>query len=482
MALKFYNTASRKIEHFVPMASEHIKFYLCGPTIYDDIHIGNARPLVVFDVLYRLLLLIYGNVTFVRNVTDVDDKIIARAKLKKLTIDQLCKQTHKRFLDDVKALQCLAPTHQPRASEYINSMIFLIKRLIDQGIAYENDGHVLFSAKAWPDYGVFANRHQDDLRAGARVEVADYKRDSMDFVLWKPSLSDTPGWDSPWGYGRPGWHIECSAMAYDLLGQDFDLHAGGQDLIFPHHQNEIAQSCAAFPGSHFAKYWLHNGYVLCDGQKMSKSLGNFYTVRDLRQTNSAQALRMGLLQSHYRQPLDFSSKRMVECAQILTKFYKMDQNHQESLCKKPFALEDREHEKHLATSQSLDEDPVLSSLTDDLNTPRALSGLYQLFNIWDQTPNGRNHFILKRALWVLGLMQQSQADWASEQDILKAGQQKTSADVEKLSKEQIDQLVAERDQARRDKNFERADALRNQLAQHDIIVEDAQQGSIWHRK
>ncbi len=462
MELFIHNTVSGRLEKFEPHAKEQVKIYACGPTVYDDIHIGNARPLVVFDVLYRLLQILYPKVTYIRNITDVDDKINARAISESCSIQELCQRTIARFLDDGVALQCLEPTHQPLATDHIPQMIAMIKRLVEQGVAYANQGHVLFSTSAWSQYGEFAKRDTSSMLAGARVEEAPYKKNQMDFVLWKPNdNAQLPGWDSPWGYGRPGWHIECSAMAHEYLGKNFDIHCGGQDLIFPHHQNEIAQSCAAYPNSTFAKYWMHNGYVLSHGKKMSKSLGNFHTVRDLLETVSGQALRMSLLQAHYRQPLDFSYDRIHECSRILKRFY------------------------HKYTQQITDISPtdlmfglqeddfVVSALLDDVNTPRALAGLHKVFDQWIAKPSDDNAIKLKRSLWLLGFLQEDY------QNISKERSQNQFAN--NLKDEDIIEMVMQRERAREAKDFAKADVIRNELHQIGIVVEDTTNGTKWYR-
>ncbi|MEM7073414.1 MAG: cysteine--tRNA ligase, partial [Pseudomonadota bacterium] len=391
MMLKIYDTASRSFQTFTPYDSNRVRLYCCGPTVYDDIHIGNARPVVVFDVLFRLLQILYPEVIYVRNITDIEDKIIARAQALGCDIGELCARTTARFQSDCNALCCLPPVHEPRASNYIGQMIRLIQRLLDRGVAYEAEGHLLFSVADWPDYGRFARQSMDAMQAGARVEIAPYKRDALDFVLWKPSAPELPGWDSPWGRGRPGWHIECSAMSHELLGGQFDLHCGGQDLIFPHHQNEIAQSCAAWPGEGFAKYWMHNGYLLVDGRKMSKSLGNFHTVRELLGKASGQALRLSLLQTQYRQPLDFTVQRLGDATRLLGQLY--------DRCRPDFYGADEYR------SFSIEGDLLLAPLLNDLNTPLAVMNLTRTLR---DKPLGKHdedmQFRIARLCWVLGLL------------------------------------------------------------------------------
>ena len=313
MSLKIYDTARREKVAFEPIDANDVRLYVCGPTVYDYIHIGNARPFVIFDVLYRLLQARYPAVKYVRNITDVDDKINARARENGESIRDLTERTNQQFQEDAKSIGCLEPDVQPRATDHIAEMQDIITRLIERGHAYAAEGHVLFDTSSWKDYGKFANKDLEELEAGARVEVAPYKKNAADFVLWKPSDAETPGWDSPWGRGRPGWHIECSAMSAKHLGESFDIHGGGLDLIFPHHQNEVAQSCCGNAEDRaFAKYWMHNGYLMSEGQKMSKSLGNFYTVHELLEEFPGEALRLVILQTHYRQPMDFSKDKLRE--------------------------------------------------------------------------------------------------------------------------------------------------------------------------
>ncbi|MDD5587419.1 MAG: cysteine--tRNA ligase, partial [Alphaproteobacteria bacterium] len=306
--LYLHNTMSRQKEKFVPLDPAHVKMYVCGPTVYDFAHIGNARPMVVFDTLYRLLKRHYPKVSYCRNITDIDDKIIAKSKESGEPINAMTERTTRGFHEDLSHLDTLQPDFEPRATETVPEMIELVQTLIKKGHAYEKDGHVLFNVPSMPDYGRLSRLSRDELIAGARVEVAPYKKDPADFVLWKPSTPDQPGWDSPWGRGRPGWHLECSAMSKEHLGVTFDIHGGGLDLIFPHHENEIAQSRCAHDGAPLAKYWVHNGFLIVNGEKMSKSLGNFFTIRDLvtEDWHSGEALRLALLSAHYRQPLDFT--------------------------------------------------------------------------------------------------------------------------------------------------------------------------------
>jgi cysteinyl-tRNA synthetase len=315
-----YNSLSKKKDLFVPLDNHHVRIYVCGPTIYDSVHLGNARPLVVFDILTRLLKTQFDQVTYVRNITDVDDKILDRARELEVSIYDLTNRTFQDFQKDVCELGVLKPDVEPKATEHIEQMIHMIQKLIDEKAAYENEGHVLFSVDAFPDYGALSKRSLEDMRAGARVEVAPYKKTPFDFVLWKPSSGDQPGWESPFGWGRPGWHIECSAMSHHYLGSIFDIHGGGSDLLFPHHENERAQTCAAFHSSEMARYWVHNGMLLIDGQKMSKSLGNFITLREALNQYSGDWVRIALISTHYRSALDWTNSLLEQSRMILDKF------------------------------------------------------------------------------------------------------------------------------------------------------------------
>ena len=323
MTLHLFNTLTREKQRFRPLDSGDVRMYVCGPTVYDDAHIGNARPAVVFDALFRLLRHLYGagHVAYARNITDVDDKIIAAHRATGEPIAAITERTARAYRQDMRALGCLGPTFEPRATAHIPEMRAMIARLIERGHAYAADGHVLFDVASMPDYGALSRRDLREMIAGARVEVAPYKKDPRDFVLWKPSTPEDPGWDSPWGRGRPGWHIECSAMSCRYLGETFDIHGGGADLIFPHHENEIAQSTCAHDGRPFALFWVHNGYLMTEGEKMSKSLGNFYTVHGLLAEFPGEAIRLALLQTHYRQPLDFTREGIAQAKRLLDRYY-----------------------------------------------------------------------------------------------------------------------------------------------------------------
>ena len=388
MDIRLTNTRTRAKEVFEPIDRSDVRMYVCGPTVYDRAHLGNARPVVVFDLLFRLLREVYGadHVTYVRNFTDVDDKINARAAETGRPIAEITEETIGWFLDDMGALGALEPTHAPRATGYISEMIAMIEGLIADGHAYAAEGHVLFSVESYPSYGKLSGRSVEDMIAGARVEVAPYKRDPMDFVLWKPSDADQPGWDSPWGRGRPGWHIECSAMAGALLGESFDIHGGGGDLMFPHHENEVAQSACAHPHGDFAKVWLHNEMLQVEGKKMSKSLGNFFTVRDLLDEGiPGEVVRLVLMSAHYRKPMDWTAQKRQEAEAHLRKWYAV-----------AAGAEDGGEVYR----------PVVAALADDLNTAGAIAELHQLAHA-DDAP------ALRATLQFLGLMGAEVPGWAA---------------------------------------------------------------------
>ena len=451
LEISLWNTATRRKEKFRPIDPGNVRMYLCGPTVYDRAHIGNARPSVVFDVLFSLLRFAYGanSVTFVRNFTDIDDKIIARAERLKSegrgeTVAQLAKciadETIGWYHEDMDSLGVRMPTLEPRATEFVSQMVAMIESLCEKGHAYEARGHVLFGVDSYGDYGSLSRRDLAEMRAGARVEVAPYKRNPLDFVLWKPSAPDAPGWPSPWGRGRPGWHIECSAMSKQLLGSDFDIHAGGIDLAFPHHENEAAQSRCADPGSSFARYWLHNGMLQVDGGKMAKSAGNFYTVRELMEQGvSGEVARMVLLSAHYRQPLDWTQARVDESEAVLQKWRRLVRDAEDSA--------------------SPDEE-FLNSLCDDLNTPLAISRLHRLYA-------ERAASKLKSSAMLLGLL------GTNFPSAIGAGPE--SGHVA----ETIEALLAIRAEARAARDFKRADAIREELVAAGVEVNDSAGESAW---
>jgi len=437
--IRLHNTATRKVEDFVPIDPENVRMYVCGPTVYDRAHLGNARPVLVFDVLFRLLRHVYGadHVTYVRNFTDVDDKIIARAAESGRDIDTITDETIGWFLDDMGRLGALEPTHMPRATQYIPQMVAMIEALVAKGHAYEASGHVLFAVESYADYGALSGRSVDDMIAGARVEVAPYKRNPMDFVLWKPSDDGQPGWDSPWGRGRPGWHIECSAMADDLLGAQFDIHGGGNDLMFPHHENEIAQSCCVHPGSGFANVWLHNEMLQVEGKKMSKSLGNFFTVRDLLDKGyPGEVIRFVMLSTHYRKPMDWTEKKAEEALAELGKW-------------------------HLLKGDNVPgEVPqgVLDALCNDLNTPGVISELRRLAKIGD-IPG------LLAGTDLLGLRTVNAEMW----QLIQEGEKKLLSKVE-------EHLFQMRSEAMQTKDFAAVDRLKAALIEAGVEVRMSKAG------
>ena len=453
--LRLYNTLTRAKEDFVPIDPAAVRMYVCGPTVYDFAHIGNARPVIVFDVLFRLLRHVYGaeHVKYVRNITDVDDKINARAAERGVTIRQLTEETNAIFQADVKALGCLEPSEQPRATEHIAEMIAIIERLIASGHAYAAEGHVLFSVPSMPAYGKLSRRPLDEMVAGARVDVAPYKKGDMDFVLWKPSSDKEPGWDSPWGRGRPGWHIECSAMSWKHLGETFDIHGGGVDLVFPHHENEMAQSCCAFGHDVMANVWMHNGFLQVEGEKMSKSLGNFVTINELLHTEkfgghlwAGPVLRLAMLRTHYRQPIDFTAKALEEARKKLDYWMRAAR----------LALDGE------PASQTPSDD-VIDALADDLNTHSALTALDRLFNATGAERDDA-HRQLGADLVFLGL--------ATRSELKKPHVETVSVDVEK-----VDALIAARLAARASKNWAESDRIRDELVAMGIVIKDNKDGT-----
>ena len=457
MALTVFNTLSRRKEEFVPLDASHVRMYVCGPTVYDRAHIGNARPIIVFDTLYRLLKLMYPKVTYVRNITDVDDKIIKRSKESGEPISSVTERTSRLFHEDIAELNALPPDVEPRATGHISEMIDLVKRLVDRGYAYEAQGHVLFSVSKMPSYGCLSGRSMDEMIAGARVEVAPYKKDPADFVLWKPSVDDQPGWDSPWGFGRPGWHLECSAMSSKYLGETFDIHGGGQDLIFPHHENEIAQSCCAFGHDFYAKYWIHNGHLMVNGEKMSKSLGNFFTIREILDKVPGEAVRLYMMSTHYHQPLNWTDEGLKQSKQAMDRLYTALRN------TAPVDLQDAEPSSE-----------VVSALQDDLNTPKAIAHLHYLVSEMNKAPTAKEAEDYKRRLIasgrLMGLLYKTPEEWF-----------KGSSSEEGLSEEAIEALIEKRAVARKAKDFATADAVRKELSDNGILIEDTPTGTQWKR-
>ncbi len=456
MTLHLYNTAHRKKEEFIPLKEGEVGMYVCGPTVYDRAHIGNARPVVIFDVLARLLRHEGYKLTYVRNITDVEDKIIDAAAKNGESIDELTARTTKAYHDDMAALNALPPDLEPRATEHIDGMIRMIGTLIEKGHAYEAEGHVLFDVTSMADYGKLSGRNRDDMIAGARVEVAPYKKDPADFVLWKPSTDDMPGWDSPWGRGRPGWHIECSVMSEATLGITFDIHGGGRDLIFPHHENEVAQSCCAHDGAEFARYWVHNGFLTVEGDKMSKSLGNFRTVQDVLEDAPGEAIRLNMLSAHYRQPLDWTAEGVTRAKASLDRLYT--------------ALQ---HLENVAPGPIEPAAGVIAALEDDLNTPQALTELYALAGEANKATDSADKARIKGQLLgsgrLLGLLNQSPSDWF---------RQGNTGDI---SETEIEALIAARIEAKKTKDFAKADAIRDDLAKKKVVLEDGPGGTTWKR-
>ena len=462
MPLTLYNTLTRRKDRFEPLDPSQVRLYVCGPTVYDRAHIGNARAFVVFDILYRLLRDTYGrdHVLYVRNITDIDDKINAAARANGEPIAALTARTTAAFHEDMAALGTLTPDVEPRATEHVPEMVAMIERLIASGHAYVAEGHVLFAVASDPHYGQLSRRSRDEMIAGARVEVAPYKRDSADFVLWKPSDSDLPGWDSPWGRGRPGWHLECSAMSERYFGETFDIHGGGLDLIFPHHENEIAQSMCAHAGRPFVRYWMHNEFLTDAGAKMSKSLGNIRTARELLDEAPGEAIRLALLTAHYRDPLDWTGDRLRQARQTLDRFYRALTLPRDSV-----------FERFGEADETLR--PVREALEDDLNTPLALAQLHELAGAINRTSSDAERSALQRALetggQLMGLLGQPPLDWLRGSD--------------KAEAERIEQRIAARAVSRRQRRFGEADRIRAELTAEGIILEDKPDGTTtWWRK
>ena len=447
--LNFFNTLSNKKEKFFPLVNGKIGMYVCGPTVYDFPHIGNARPLVVFDVLFRLLQTLYGkqNITYVRNITDIDDKIIESSKKNKKTIKELTESITKSFHEDCRYLNCLKPTFEPKATEHIEAMIIMISNLLKNKHAYEKEKHVYFSVSSFKKYGNLSNKNSEQLIAGSRVEVSKYKKNPLDFVLWKPSENKDPGWDSPWGRGRPGWHLECSVMSEKFLGKQFDIHGGGLDLVFPHHENEIAQSCCANKTEKFANYWLHNGFVTFDKEKMSKSIGNIVTINKLRENVNGQVIRLALLSSHYKQPLDWNKKLIKESQNTLDKWYS-------------------QFEK--INTEELKED-VLKPLQEDLNTPEYITKLHSLY---EESAKGNKSSKIKflSACKQIGLLEDKKT-W-----------EEFKKSKSKVDENFIKQKINDRNDARLKGNYKLADTLRKELEDSGVIIEDKQDKTIWKYK
>ncbi len=445
--LQLTNSLTRKKEIFKPINPKKISLYACGPTVYDNPHVGNARSLVVFDVLYRVLKVLYGsNVIYVRNITDVDDKIIeASLKIKK-DINKITEEVTKIFHENCKSLNCLKPSVEPKATEHIKGMIEMTSSLISKGYAYERQGHVYFDVKSFKEYGKLSNKNLDELKTGVRIEISNLKKNPMDFVLWKPSKDKDPGWQSPWGRGRPGWHLECSVMSEKYLGKHFDIHGGGLDLIFPHHENEIAQSCSNNNTKNFANYWVHNGFVTINKEKMSKSLGNIITISDAVKKYSGQVIRLALLSAHYSQPLDWNDDLLKRQEGILNKWY------------------------NLYTNENGKDIEVDEVLLDDLNTPGFIAKIHELFNAANKGDKEKK-LKFNQACKLIGLFSQSKIEWESSK--------KTKISV---SESYIVRKIEERTEAKKQGDFILADKIRDELLSKGVLIEDQKEKTIWKAK
>ena len=459
MSLALYNTLSRSKEPFTPLDPERVTMYVCGPTVYNRVHIGNARPAVVFDTLFRVLQSQYPNVVYARNITDIDDKIMNTAAELGEDISVLSQRYAQAYFDDMAALNCLDPSIIPYATAHVPEMINMIERLMNKGHAYAAEGNVLFAVESMENYGELSGRSLDDMLAGARVEVASYKRFAGDFILWKPSADSEPGWDSPWGRGRPGWHMECSAMIEKHLGDTIDIHGGGQDLIFPHHENEMAQSCCAHDGAPFAKYWLHNGFINIEGEKMSKSLGNFRMVNDLLEQYPGEVLRYVVLSAHYRSEQNFGKELLDSAWRSLDSLYGYLRG------------------DSLGTAAQLNKEGAgYAALLDDLNTPMAISELYRLAKEMHADPSVEQKAILCSELLglahMMGLLQQDPEQWFK---------QARGGNTDSISEAEIDALILKRQQAKADKDYAGADKVRQDLLELGVVLEDSREGTTWRR-
>ena len=441
------NNLSNKKEKFIPINEKNIGMYVCGPTVYDEPHIGNARPIVIFDILFKILKSKFSSVTYVRNITDVDDKIIKSSNEKKISISELTETVIKSFNDDCKYLNCENPSEQPKATEHIDLMIKMISDLIKKDFAYENNKHVYFEVKKFNDYGQLSNKKLEELIAGSRIEVSDNKKNSEDFVLWKPSLEKEPSWDSPWGKGRPGWHLECSAMSKKFLGNEFDIHGGGIDLIFPHHENEIAQSRCANDTKIFANYWIHNAFITMSNEKMAKSQGNILKIKDFRNKVSGQVLRLTLISAHYKQPLDWNDKLLEDCQNTIDKWYNV----------------------YLPSNKNLVED-ILQPLYDDINTPGYIANLHKLY---DKASKGSDEDkqIFNSACNFIGLLNETKEQWLNHKK-----------EKIEISEEEINNKIELRNKARLNKNYKEADNIRDYLLDKGVLIEDKDGKTIWKFK
>ena len=446
--LQLTNSLSRKKEIFKPINSKKISLYACGPTVYDNPHVGNARSLVVFDILFRVLRLIYGtNVIYVRNITDVDDKIIEASKRNKKSINEITNEVTKVFHENCRSLNCLDPTIEPKATEHIKEMIEMTSSLIKKGYAYENKGHVYFTINSFKNYGKLSNKNLEELKAGSRIEISDLKKNPLDFVLWKPSEDNDPGWDSPWGRGRPGWHLECSVMSEKYLGKNFDIHGGGLDLIFPHHENEIAQSCSNNSTESFANYWVHNGFVTFNKEKMSKSLGNIITITEAVKQYSGQVVRLALLSAHYSQPLDWNDELLQNQKNTIDKWYKLYEE-----------------------TKDINILDISETLLDDLNTPGFIAKIHELYNA---ASNGdkKSKSLFNNACKLIGLFNINKQEWENLKKL-----------NVKISEDYILKKIAERNKAKKERNFTLADQIRKDLLGQGIVIEDQKDRTIWKLK
>ena len=445
--LKLTNSLTRQKELFEPLNPKKITMYACGPTVYDNPHVGNARTLVVFDILYRLLKMIYGKVDYVRNITDVDDKIIEASKKNNKSIKEITETVTKKFHKDCKSLNCNLPSKEPKATDHIEEMITMVKSLIEKKFAYENKGHVYFAVDSFKNYGKLSNKNLDELKSGSRIEVSNLKKNPMDFILWKPSEENDPGWTSPWGRGRPGWHLECSVMSEKYLGKNFDIHGGGLDLIFPHHENEIAQSCCNNSTENFANYWIHNGFVTINKEKMSKSLGNIISISSSVKKYSGQVVRLALLSAHYSQPLDWNDDLLENQKATIEKWYKL--------------YEKSESENILNISDSL---------LDDLNTPGFIAKIHELYNNADKGDK-KSKKLFNNACRLLGIFDLDKTQWENFKKLNIS-----------VSDEFIIKKIKERDDAKRKKNFDLADKIREELLNNGIIIDDLKDKTVWKLK
>ena len=457
--LQIFNTLNSKKEAFNPIDKNHIKIYACGPTVYNFAHIGNARMAVVFDTFVRTLKAIYPKVTYVSNITDIDDKIIEAAKEQKVEISHITNKYTKIYNEDMATLNVLAPDVQPKATEFIPEMINLIKDLISKDFAYEKEGHVLFHVPLYLNYGKLSNRNREEQIAGSRVEIAPFKEDPADFILWKPSDATQPGWDSPWGFGRPGWHTECSAMSEKTLGLPFDIHGGGRDLIFPHHENEIAQSCCSSANiedpTSYARYWMHNGFVTIDGEKMSKSLGNIILVKDLIEDHHGEVIRLALLSSHYRQGLDWNENLIHQSKKLLDKLYTIIKD-----------IDDVEKDGRASEVQFIEE--VIDPLMDDLNTPRLIAELNKIIKEFSSIKVEEKPAIKSKLIFIgsiLGILQDEKYNEVSDE-----------------LKNKIEDLIKQRTSAKNDKDFDMADKIRQELSNLGVEIKDTSDGTDWNLK